>query len=68
MPHRLGLVILIAVLAIAGWGGPAAAVEVGKKAPDFTLTGPGNKPVTLNDLLGKGPVVIYTVIHAFSAT
>jgi peroxiredoxin Q/BCP len=48
--------------------GPASALEVGQKAPDFTLTGPGNKQVKLADLLGKGPVVIYTFIQAFTPT
>ena len=47
---------------------PASALDVGQKAPDFTLTAPGNKPVKLADLLGKGPVVIYTFIQAFTAT
>ena len=46
----------------------ASALDVGQKAPDFTLTAPGNKPVKLADLLGKGPVVIYTFIQAFTAT
>jgi hypothetical protein len=46
---------------------PARALEVGQKAPDFTLTAPGNKQVKLADLLGKGPVVIYTFVDAFGA-
>ena len=46
--------------------GAAHALEVGQKAPDFTLAGPGGKPVKLSELLGKGPVVIYTVIQAFT--
>jgi hypothetical protein len=46
---------------------PASALEVGQKAPDFTLTAPGNKPVKLADLLRKGPVVIYTFVDAFGA-
>ena len=37
----------------------------GQKAPDFTLAGPDGKQVKLADLLGKGPVVIYTFIQAF---
>jgi len=45
----------------------AHAIEVGQPAPDFTLTAPGNKPVKLADLLGKGPVVIYTFIQAFTS-
>ena len=47
--------------------GPANALEVGQKAPDFTLTAPGNRQVKLADLLGKGPVVIYTFVDAFGA-
>lgn len=45
---------------------PARALEVGQKAPDFTLAAPGGKQVKLADLLGKGPVVIYTFIQAFT--
>ena len=47
---------------------PARALEVGQKAPDFTLAAPGGKQVKLADLLGKGPVVIYTFIQAFTKT
>jgi peroxiredoxin Q/BCP len=47
---------------------PAAALEVGQKAPDFTLAGPGGKQVRLAELLGKGPVVVYTFIQAFTGT
>ena len=47
--------------------GPANALEVGQKAPGFTLTAPGNKQVKLGDLLGKGPVVLYTFVDAFGA-
>ncbi len=47
--------------------GDATALDVGQKAPDFTLAAPGNKQVKLADLLGKGPVVIYTFVDAFGA-
>ena len=46
----------------------AAALEVGQKAPEFTLTAPGNKPVKLSELTAKGPVVLYTFIQAFTPT
>lgn len=46
----------------------ALALEVGQKAPDFTLPAPGGKQVRLADLLAKGPVVIYTFIQAFTKT
>jgi hypothetical protein len=46
--------------------GPAMALEIGQKAPDFALPAPGGKQVKLNDLLGKGPVVVYTFVQAFT--
>jgi len=58
----------VALLVVAGLAGPASALQVGEKAPDFTLTAPGGKQVKLADLLGKGPVVIYTFIQAFTPT
>ena len=62
-PLVLGGALLSLVLA-----GPAAALEVGQKAPDFTLAGVGGKPVKLADMLGKGPIVVYTFIQAFTGT
>ena len=46
----------------------APALEVGQKAPDFTLPAPGNKPVKHSELTAKGPVVVYTLIQAFTGT
>jgi peroxiredoxin Q/BCP len=54
---------LLAALAVAS---PAHALEVGQKAPDFTLAAPGGKQVKLADLTAKGPVVLYTFIQAFT--
>jgi len=62
---RSALASALAVLALAT---PARALQVGQKAPDFTLTAAGGKKVQLADLLGKGPVVIYTFIQAFTPT
>ncbi len=45
---------------------PALALDVGQKAPDFALNAPGGKQVKLADLLGKGPIVLYTFIGAFN--
>jgi hypothetical protein len=59
------LAVLLAVLLPAG---AAPALEVGEKAPEFSLPGPGNKPVKLSELTAKGPVVLYTVIQAFTPT
>jgi len=62
------LLLGVALVLVAVAAAPAPAIEVGQKAPDFTLAGPENKPVKLSDMLGKGPVVLYTVIQAFTAT
>jgi thioredoxin-dependent peroxiredoxin len=48
--------------------GGASALEVGQKAPDFTLNGTDGKPVKLADLTAKGPVVLYTFVAAFTGT
>ena len=56
---------LAAAMLVAG---PASAVEVGQKAPDFTLAAPGGKQVTLAELTAKGPVVVFTFIQAFTGT
>ena len=60
--------ILAGALLAAMLAGPAGALEVGQKAPDFTIAGVGGKPVKLADMLGKGPIVIYTFIQAFTGT
>ena len=65
--HRL-LPVFLALAAGMMFAGSAAALEVGQKAPEFTLTGAGNKPVKLSELTAKGPVVIYTFIQAFTGT
>jgi hypothetical protein len=57
-----------AVAVILLLSGAADALEVGKKAPDFTLAVPGGKQLKLSEMLGKGPVVVFTFIQAFTAT
>lgn len=59
----MAMALLLAALVL-----PAAALEVGQKAPDFTLPAPGGKQVKLSDLTAKGPVVIFTFIQAFTGT
>ena len=62
---HIALVGALAGLLIAA---PAHALEVGDKAPDFTLAGPGGKQVKLSELTAKGPVVLYTFVQAFTGT
>jgi len=67
-PRLLIAVLLIAAMAPLVSASPACALNVGDKAPDFSLVGPGNKPVKLSELTAKGPVVLYTFIQAFTGT
>jgi peroxiredoxin Q/BCP len=67
-PSRTILTALLALFASVLLVGAASALEVGQKAPDFTLNGTDGKPVKLSDLTAKGPVVIYTFIAAFTGT
>ncbi len=70
MPTRRSLImgVLVAVLLAVAGAGAALALEVGQKAPDFSLTGPEGKPIKLSELTAKGPVVLYTFIAAFTPT
>ena len=70
IPARRSLtmgVLAATLLALAG-AGAAGALEVGQKAPDFSLVGPEGKPIKLSELTAKGPVVLYTFIAAFTPT
>ena len=62
--------LLVAAMLLTGLAlsSPVAALEVGQKAPDFTLPAAGGKQVKLSDLTAKGPVVIFTFIQAFTGT
>ena len=64
---RTRLMLIAGLVLTLGLAGPAAALEVGQKAPDFTLAGIGGKQIKLADMLGKGPIVVYTFIQAFTA-
>ena len=63
---RRAVPFLAMALLLTGLVLPVAALEVGQKAPDFTLPAPGGKQVKLSDLTAKGPVVIFTFIQAFT--
>jgi peroxiredoxin Q/BCP len=67
-PPRTILAALLALFASVLLVGAASALEVGQKAPDFTLNGTDGKPVKLSDLTAKGPIVLYTFIAAFTGT
>ena len=60
---RLIRPMLAAAAASLFLAGAASGLQVGQKAPDFTLTAPGGKAVKLTDLVAKGPLVLYTFIQ-----
>ena len=67
-PRSIVTGLLAGVLGSLLFAGTASALEVGQKAPDFTLNGTDGKPVKLSDLTAKGPIVLYTFIAAFTGT
>ncbi len=67
-PPRTIVTALLALLASVLLVSAASALEVGQKAPDFTLNGTDGKPVKLSDLTAKGPIVLYTFVAAFTGT
>ncbi len=58
-----GLAGMLAILILTA---NAYAIQVGQRAPEFMLMGADGKQVKLTDFLGKGPVVIFTFIQAFT--
>jgi cytochrome oxidase Cu insertion factor (SCO1/SenC/PrrC family) len=65
---RIVIALVVTVVLGLTLAGASYALEVGDKAPDFTLNGPDGKPVKLTDLTAKGPVVLYTFVAAFTST
>ena len=65
--RRLTRILPFATVTAMALASPVLALDVGQKAPDFVLNAPGGKQVKLADLLGKGPIVLYTFIAAFTA-
>jgi len=68
MRRTVPLLVTVMLLTGLALSSPVAALEVGQKAPDFTLPAVGGKQVKLSDLTAKGPVVIFTFIQAFTGT
>ena len=64
---RFSQVLLTAILAAVALGSQfAAALEVGDKAPDFSLPASDGQTYTLSQFLGEKPVVIAFFPKAFT--
>lgn len=59
---------LLAGMALAFAAQSAHALQVGDKAPDFSLPSTKGGNVRLSDFAGKQSVVIFTYIGAFTKT
>jgi AhpC/TSA family protein len=60
-------VLLLAILLLFS-GNPVMAVQVGDKAPDFSLPATTAEKVSLADFIGKKPVVVFFYVYAFTNT
>jgi hypothetical protein len=69
MPFPRVLVSMLALVVFAvTLAASIEALEVGDKAPAFALNGPDGKPVKLEELTARGPIVLYTFVAAFTPT
>jgi peroxiredoxin Q/BCP len=67
MTKRVGVGVLLAVLAGGAGAASAAELQVGDKAPDFTLAGSDGKTYKLSDFKGKKAVVLAWFPKAFTS-
>jgi len=59
---------LIVALVVLGSMAPAAALDVGDKAPDFALPATTAEKLSLSELVGKKTIVLFGFIGAFTPT
>ena len=62
--RRLKLLVAAAALALAAH--PANALQVGDKAPDFSLPSTSGSSVRLSDFAGNKSLVVFFYIGAFT--
>jgi peroxiredoxin len=63
----MAAVLLSGVLLLLG-SNPVMALQVGDKAPDFSLPATTAEKISLADYVGKKPVVVFFYIAAFTST
>ena len=68
-PFRFAMTLIVVSIVLAlGSALPAAALEVGDKAPDFKLPATTKPELTLAEFAGKKNVVLFGFIGAFTPT
>jgi thioredoxin-dependent peroxiredoxin len=63
---RLVVIVLLSGVILGLGASHALALQVGDKAPDFTLPGTTAEEIKLADYIGKKPVVVFFYIGAFT--
>jgi len=66
-PRWFGPVLIVALVALGSMA-PAAALDVGDKAPDFALPATTAEKLSLSELVGKRTIVLFGFIGAFTPT
>ncbi len=68
--RRFGIrtLLLLAMVLVVGSTTTVAALEVGDKAPDFTLPATTQEKLSLGQLVGKKNVLLFGFIGAFTPT
>lgn len=63
--RRYARVLFSAALLWGAIATPAAALEIGQRAPDFSLPGTTDRPVRLSQYAGKQAVVLHFYLGDF---
>ena len=63
--RRLIMAVLLSSVLLALGASHVLALQVGDKAPDFTLSATTGGEIKLADYVGKKPVVVFFYIYAF---
>ena len=66
--RAVGIFVVAVTAVLLGLVTPLAALEVGDKAPAFTLPATVGEKFTLADAIGKKNVVLFGFIGAFTPT
>ncbi len=67
-PGIVAMLMAVGALLLIGWPARLIALDVGDKAPDFTLPATTQEKFSLNQFLGKKNVVLFGFIGAFTPT
>jgi AhpC/TSA family len=65
---RMSSVVLVLGALLLLGAGHVMALQVGDKAPDFSLPATTAEKISLADFVGKKPVVVFFYVYAFTNT